>query len=239
MFRTFLRGVGMALLAGLLLAGCGQVVRVHTIDEQGTSEPPPPKNRYEAEANLGPEAIANLRATAPPQQTEFGVGKALSTDDDRLGAQGYVRVGTGYYRDPEVKVGAGAIRPAIDQARELGADMALVYAPAAGEDETRVAFYIRMKLPFGATFRDLTPKEHDKVGSDGVQLGSIVGGSPASRANLLPGDIVVKVDGAAVSGRADFQKQLKAKAGRRVSLSLWRDGVSVQREVRLGVPPPH
>ena len=103
-------------------------------------------------------------------------------------------------------------------------------------EETRAAFYVRMKLPFGATFRDLDAKEREAVGGAGVQLGSIVGGSPASRANLLAGDIVVAVDGAPVSGKAEFQKLLKAKAGKRVSLTVWRGGVRMEREVRLGVP---
>jgi hypothetical protein len=214
----------------LAAAGCTSVVRTTTTAPGETPAEPAARSRYEPEAMLSPETIANLRAAPAPAQAEFSSGKNWQTDEDLLGATGYVRIGVGTYED------AQAAGDAVEQAREVGADKVLVYAPAAPGDPTRAAFYVRMKLPFGATFRDLTATERQQVGGPGVELGSIVGGSPASRANLLPGDIVVQVDGARVAGKADFQKQLRAKAGHRVTLGVWRNGVHLDRPVRLGVP---
>ncbi len=207
----------------LLVAGCGRMVR------EGASNAPT-ASRFVAEANLDAARIAALRA-APPAETQFLPGKQLDTDEDRLGAKGYVRVGVGYYRDA-----ADIPREAQEQASRLGADQALIYAPDTTDGETRVAFFVRMTLPFGATFRDLNETESHRVGGNGVQLGSIVGGSPASRANLLAGDIVLKVDKAKVLGRKDFQQLLRSRAGKRVTLLVWREGRTESRMVRLGVP---
>lgn len=215
--------LGLMLLA---LAGCGRVVRE---SETGA----PPTSRFVAEANLDAARISALRASAPAE-TQFLPGKQLDADEDRLGAKGYVRVGIGYYHDTRTDVPADA----QDQARQLGADQALIYAPDSNA-ETQVAFFVRMALPFGATFRDLDDNERHAVGNSGVQLGSIVGGSPASRANLLPGDIVLKVDEAVVAGKAEFQRLLRNRAGQRVILTFWRDGRTLARPVRLGVPPVH
>ena len=231
----FSRRLAVALLV-LMLACSGCVTTVRPTAEGETQlEATPPKTRYEPESNLNPESIASLRAAPPPAQAEFAAGKSPLTDEDQLGAAGYVRIGIGYYRD--AGAAAGVPRDALQQAQEIGAEKAMVYAPDAQNPETRVAYYVRMKLPFGATFRELTAAERQKVGSGGVQLGSIVGGSPASRANLLPGDIVVKIDGVEIASKADFQKRLKASAGHRVSLLIWRNGAAMQREVRLGVAP--
>lgn len=196
----------------------------------------PPVERFEAEAHLDAAAIARLRAAPAPAATSFQAGTSWSGDEDRLGMQGLVRVGVGQYTSAFTAAAAPA--PAQERARSLGADLALVYPPAAESAATRVAYYVRMALPFGATFRDLDAAERQRVGSGGVQLGSIVGGSPASRANLLPGDLVVAVDGAAVQGRADFQRLLQWRSGCRVRLDLWRGATRLQREVRLGVAPP-
>lgn len=209
----------------LVLAGCGRMVR-----EDGGNAPI--ASRFVAEAGLDAGRIATLRAT-PPAETQFQPGKQLDADEDRLGAKGYVRVGVGYYRDSSADIP----RDAQDQAKQLGADQALIYAPDSADGEIRVAFFVRMTLPFGATFRDLNESETQAVGGNGVQLGSIVGGSPASRANLLAGDIVLKVNDTIVLGKKAFQQLLRSRAGQRVTLVVWREGRTVSKMVRLGVPP--
>jgi S1-C subfamily serine protease len=97
---------------------------------------------------------------------------------------------------------------------------------------------VRFKLPFGATFRDLRPAEMSEIGTGGgVAIGTIVGDSPASRANLLTGDIVLKCDGKPIVDRADFQNTLREKAGHPVTLTIVRNGETLQRLVRLGMMP--
>jgi S1-C subfamily serine protease len=110
----------------------------------------------------------------------------------------------------------------------------IVYPPSTSDTIT-VAYYVRFKLPFGATFRDLRPEESSEVGSaGGVAIGAVVTDSPASRANLLSGDIVLKCDGTAIVNRTDFQNRLRARAGHPVTLTIVRNGETLQRMVKLG-----
>jgi len=67
-----------------------------------------------------------------------------------------------------------------------------------------------------------------------VAIGTVVNDSPASRANLLTGDIVLRCDDKAIIDRADFQNRLRAKAGQPVTLTIVRNGETLQRVVRLG-----
>lgn len=234
------RRTGWRVAPALLLLVLGACAPLHRGGRAPTPAPEPssapPAERFEADAHLDAAAIARMRAAPAPAVTPFQIGTGWSGDEDRLGMQGLVRVGVGQYTPAFTADAAPAA--ARERARSLGADLALVYAPAGETAAARVAFYVRMTLPFGATFRDLDAAERQRVGSGGVQLGSIVGGSPASRANLLPGDLVVAVDGAAVQGRADFQRLLQSRGGRRVRLDLWRGATRLQREVRLGIAPP-
>ncbi|MEO8587239.1 MAG: trypsin-like peptidase domain-containing protein, partial [Acidobacteriota bacterium] len=59
----------------------------------------------------------------------------------------------------------------------------------------------------------------------GLRVRSVYPGSPAARAGLVPGDVVVAIDGRAVEGRDDFDTALaSAGTGRALALSFRRDG---------------
>jgi S1-C subfamily serine protease len=72
------------------------------------------------------------------------------------------------------------------------------------------------------------------IWSGRVAIGSVIDDSPASRANVLTGDIVLKCDDKAITDRADFQNRLRAKAGQPVTLTIVRNGETLQRVGRLG-----
>ena len=155
----------------------------------------------------------------------------LVEEEKRLRAQSYIHVGTSHFG-----AGDGDVRAkAMKQGQRVGADRVIVYPPGAESNDTTVAYYVRFKLPFGATFRDLRPEEMTALGTGGgVAIGTVVNDSPASRANLLTGDIVLRCDDKAIIDRADFQNRLRAKAGQPVTLTLVRNGETLQRVVRLG-----
>jgi S1-C subfamily serine protease len=96
-------------------------------------------------------------------------------------------------------------------------------------------YYVRFKLPFGASFRDLRAEERDALGASGVRIGKVIGNSPAAEANLRDGDVVLKFNGDVVRDRADFEQRLRAHMGKRVTLVISRDGTLVSRLLRLGV----
>ena len=67
-----------------------------------------------------------------------------------------------------------------------------------------------------------------------VVLGGVQPDSPAARAGLRKGDVILKVEGQAVAGQADLYKKLWA-AGEKapeIALTLKRDGAAVEQKVQ-------
>jgi hypothetical protein len=217
-----------------LLAGCASVTRT---PYEPAPNAPAPGSPYVPEPGRDATTIAAMRAAPAPAMPELSAGRNPSGDQSGLAAQGFVRVGTARYRLDE----AAAKDAALREGQRAGADRVLLYPPApagaSSAGEWLAVYFVRFKLPFGATFRDLQPAERATLGSSGVQIGTVVGGTPASRANLIAGDYVTAVDGKPVADRADFQERLKRSAGRTVMLTVVRNGESVQRAVRLGALP--
>jgi hypothetical protein len=219
----------LALVATLLVAGCASGPQ--SIFTSKPNVPPPEETgAYEAVAGREPQLIADLRAAPAPAAPEISDGKNVGADENRLRAQSLMHIGTSHFPADDTRARDKALR----QAQRIGADRAVVYSDPATHELT-VAYYVRFKLPFGATFRDLRPEESGQVGAaGGVAIGSVVNDSPAARANLLSGDIVLKCDGDAIVNRADFQTRLRARAGHSVTLTIVRNGETLQRMVQLG-----
>ncbi|MBP6693196.1 MAG: PDZ domain-containing protein [Xanthomonadales bacterium] len=187
--------------------------------------------------------VAELRAAPPPATPLVAIGTNPEADAQRLQALAQVRIGTGHLPGAP----ADSIELARAQAVRSGADQALLYptpppdaaADAAAGAGTVVAHYVRFRLPFGARFRDLNEAERTRLGvAGGVMLGAIIGDSPASQANLLEGDVVLRMGGKALADAAEFRARLRENAGRTVTLTIWRGGTTLARPVRLGAAPP-
>jgi len=230
----------LAPFAVLLLAGCVSSPShvPQGVPDSGTHALTHPEIRYEESPGRDAQTVARMRATAPPDAARIDA----ATDADaeaRLTSQGYVRIGRSRFpvgiidRGQEADARAAALR----QATSIGADRVLLATPGSGEDATWIAdYYVRFKLPFGATFRDLRAQELITLGATGgVAIGTVIDGTPASRANLIPGDFVIAVGGKAIGDRADFQDRLKRSTGQAVTLTVIRNGETLQRVVKLGV----
>jgi membrane-associated protease RseP (regulator of RpoE activity) len=215
----------------VLLAGCASVTRAPYEPELSV---PAPGSPYVPEPGRDAATIAAMRAAPAPALPELSSGHNPNGDQSSLAAQGFVRIGSARYRLDE----GAAKEQALHEGQRAGADRVLLYAPAAGGNATAgewlAVYFVRFRLPFGATFRDLQPAERATLGGGGVEIGSVVGGTPASRANLIAGDYVTALDGKPVADRADFQDRLKRSAGHSVTLTVVRNGESLQRVVRLG-----
>lgn len=98
-----------------------------------------------------------------------------------------------------------------------------------------VAIYlIKVKLWFGALYKAVTPEQAQEVGTvDALQLTAVVHGTPAAEAGLLPGDIVTEVDHAPFGDADDFKSKIQADSGRSASLTIVRDGETLQKQVVL------
>ena len=72
----------------------------------------------------------------------------------------------------------------------------------------------------------------------GVVLRGIEPGAPAQRSDLIPGDVITKVDGKSVNISADLQREiLGKKIGQSVELEIWRKGRTVRVTVQTGEQP--
>ncbi len=223
-------------IAIVLVSGCTHVA--YAPRDNGASRPAAATaepGRYEVLPGGDAQAVAELRAASAPEHIELVSSQSPAGDEHLLAAKGFVHIGDGYYVGADAAARAWLLR----KGREVGADQALIYAPPDAADAAaptlHAAYYVRFRLPFGASFRDLTAAERDTLGTDGVQIGAVIGGSPAAEANLRAGDFVVAFNGEPVHDRAGFQQQLRAHMGKRVTLTITRDGAVSKRLLRLGV----
>ena len=94
----------------------------------------------------------------------------------------------------------------------------------------------------GIRMQDLTPELSKGLGkgapTNGALVGQVEAGSPADRAGVKPGDVVVAVDGQAVrNGHAVQMDIIRDKVGQKVDLTLWRDGRTVHVTPTTGELP--
>ena len=225
-----------------LLGGCGSVATRH--HQTGDLPEPTPQvavdSHYEASIERGPEYINALRAEPAPVRPIVMEGKSERGDQRELASKGFVRIGNARYESADEE----SVRDATNIGSRVGADQVWLYRDHAGDHtdpasaQFLAAYYVRFKLLFGATFRNLTAKEHETLELEGgVQIGSVVGGTPASQANLMSGDYVIAVNGAPIKDRKQFQQMLSDAAGKAVTLKVIRNQQRADRVVRLGAMP--
>ncbi|HTV59739.1 MAG TPA: DegQ family serine endoprotease [Verrucomicrobiae bacterium] len=93
----------------------------------------------------------------------------------------------------------------------------------------------------GVYIQDVTPDLAKQFGlsqGGGVLIGDVTSGTPAAKAGLKKGDIILKLNGEPVQSRNDLQIRISQMApGSKVTLDVWRDGKSMPVEVTLGELP--
>lgn len=81
-------------------------------------------------------------------------------------------------------------------------------------------------------------REYFKVKDGGVLISSVVEDSPAEKAGLKAGDVIVKIDDEEVENRRDVINTLKEKeAGDEISVTVIRNGKKKQKRVTLAESP--
>jgi S1-C subfamily serine protease len=81
--------------------------------------------------------------------------------------------------------------------------------------------------------RPLRPATAERLGrKSGVEVQEVVSGSPAAKANLQSGDIIISVGGAAVAKTSDLQRQMvEASIGARLAVTVLRGDRQIELEV--------
>jgi S1-C subfamily serine protease len=81
--------------------------------------------------------------------------------------------------------------------------------------------------------RPLPPRARARWGDrSGVEVVEVVSGSPADRAGLRDGDLIVELDGRRVESAADLQRMMTAELiGRSIGVAVWRAGGEAMLEL--------
>jgi len=94
---------------------------------------------------------------------------------------------------------------------------------------------------FGVYIQDLSPelaKSFNFNQGSGVLIGDVSSNTPGSNAGLKKGDVIVKLNGRAVSDANDLRLSISQMApGAQVKLDVWREGKSQPYTVTLGELP--
>ena len=93
----------------------------------------------------------------------------------------------------------------------------------------------------GVTIQALSPDLADSFGlkkAQGALVSAVESGSPAEKAGIKPGDVILAVDGRTVEQSADLPRVIgETRPGTRVSISLWREGKTREVSASLGEIP--
>jgi hypothetical protein len=127
---------------------------------------------------------------------------------------------------------------------ELGAARVVMQTPRPGESNLHyylVTYWGKLDpgaLSLGATFRDL-PEEVLKLAGREVNLvmiNSVTPGTPAARAGVRRGDVVVGVDGERIPDARALTERVAARRGAQVVLNVLRRGEEIDVAVALAAP---
>lgn len=235
----------LTLLAAVALSGCASLPAPR-VEYESKPVPTLPPEEFGVEEGRDATVVAQFRESPAPASVMVNDGSDLAADRNLLARDGYVLVARSRFLQSD----DDARSRAAERGVAIGAEKVLFYAvdpaPPASNNapggyamppQSLVAYFVKYKLPFGATFRDLGNKEKQDLSvPGGVKLGSVIVRTPAAEANLIAGDAIVRFNGAGLSGKAQFQKLLQQYAGKAVTLTIVRDGTELERIVRLGVP---
>src|SRR5690349_9170372 len=93
----------------------------------------------------------------------------------------------------------------------------------------------------GVSIQPLTPelaKSFNAKDTKGVLISDVVGDSPASKAGLKPGDILLEFDGKKVDAPADLQRTVGlAQPGQDARMKVWRDQAEKTIDIKIGEAP--
>jgi serine protease Do/serine protease DegQ len=87
----------------------------------------------------------------------------------------------------------------------------------------------------GITAQDLTPELAAAIGldrSEGTVISHIEADSPAARAKLRVGDVILEIDGKPVHSSGEVRNRVgMLRIGKRVDMTVWRDGDRLERSL--------
>lgn len=104
------------------------------------------------------------------------------------------------------------------------------------DDEVAPGRYTRGSM--GVQIANVTSKQAPSLGLqnlDGALINAVQKGGPADKAGILASDVILKLDGKAVTSASDLQRIVRAAPpGRKFVVQLWRKGGSTEVKLVIG-----
>ncbi len=102
--------------------------------------------------------------------------------------------------------------------------------------------YGKVRRPWtGMYYYDLSARGARQLGlqkPEGALVAEVMNGSPANRAGIVPGDVILEADGMPIRSVSDMQRFLiKARIGQTAKLTIWRDKAKRTVTLRFEEPP--
>lgn len=96
-------------------------------------------------------------------------------------------------------------------------------------------YFVKGRFRIGAFVRSLNDLERQVLQTNqGVVVVTIVNDSPAYRADVLPGDMIIAMDGENVPNHEAFTRMANERKGRMIKLSLIRQGRAIEKSLQAG-----
>jgi membrane-associated protease RseP (regulator of RpoE activity) len=95
-------------------------------------------------------------------------------------------------------------------------------------------YFVKKRYRFGALYRDLSDFERQQLQTNrGAYVSTIIDGSPAYNSEILPGDVIVGVNGQVMGGAAGLTELLNENHGQTVQVTVVRDGRTLSKQVSI------
>lgn len=96
-------------------------------------------------------------------------------------------------------------------------------------------YFVKGRFRIGAFVRNLNDLERQLLQTNqGVVVMTIVNDSPAYKADILPGDMIIAMDGERVTNQEGFTRMAAERKGRMINFSLVRQGHVIEKNVQAG-----
>jgi len=207
-------------------------------------------------ATLGDSDILQVGEWAIAIGSPFGLEETVTVGV--ISAKGRTGLGTGTYEDfiqTDASINPGnSGGPLVNIDGEVIGINAMIIQPGQGIGfaiPINLAKSIMMELikqgkvvrPWvGIVLQDLTPelrKSFNVEEKEGALIGQVFEGSPAEKAGLKVGDIVVEIDGTRIKSSQDVVREvLKKQIGQKIKIAIIRDGKRMELPVTTAEMPP-
>jgi hypothetical protein len=142
---------------------------------------------------------------------------------------------TSYTNGSATAYGPGAPVTAYGSATTTTYGTTTTYVPMTVQRSAYGAgYFVKWRYRFGARYRDLTDGERQQFQTNrGAYVGTVVDNTPAYNSDILPGDVIVAVNGQVPSGAAGLTDLINANRGQTVDVTLLRAGRTIAKRVSI------